>query len=756
MVRRIVIVSSLLVIAGLALVYSVGQGVFGRSDGAGTIRADARPAEVVVATEDAVARAADAIGVSAPKQVLFGDFHVHTTISFDAFAISLPVAGGEGAHPPADACDFARYCSALDFWSINDHAEAITAQAWSDTVDSIRDCNRRAGDPTNPDTVAYLGWEWTNVGRVAKDHYGHKNVVVPGLADDEIPTRPIAAAGVTLDIRRNMPGPWVRGALALSSGGRFYDFAHYVAEREDQPTCPEGVPVRELPVDCLEVAATPAVLYEKLRDWDLDSVVIPHGTTWGMYTPPDSDFDKQLVGAMHDPTQQRLVEVYSGHGDSEPYRSWLPVEGDAEAGASCPEPRSDYLPTCWRAGEIIRQRCLDAGTSESECDARAAETRALAARAGIAAHLVVDAEEPADWLDAGQCRDCDEPAFNYRPRGSAQYMLALGNFDDGLEAPRRFRFGFIASSDNHFARPGTGYKEVRRRGFTESRGVPGGAIGSVMEAPDLPLSAFPRAFDPLDTELSGFQLTEMERQASFFLTGGLVAAHSAGRDRDAIWQAVKRNEVYATSGPRILLWFDLLNAPGSRGATLPMGSALEMDSSPIFQVRAVGSFEQQPGCPDYVSDALTNEAIERLCKGECYNPSDRRRAISRIEVVRIRPQIAPDEDVADLIDDPWRSFECDGNPAGCAATFADPDFAAGGRDAVYYARAYEVPIPGINAGGVNCERDAEGDCLSVRLCPGPDGIADECLAEYEPRAWSSPIFVDHGSSAAPRQAAATP
>jgi hypothetical protein len=240
----------------------------------------------------------------------------------------------------------------------------------------------------------------------------------------------------------------------------------------------------------------------------------------------------------------------------------------------------------------------------------------------------------------------------------------------------------------------------------------------------------------------------MERQASFFMTGGLVAVHSAGRDREAIWDAVKRREVYGTSGPRILLWFELLNPPGSRGRALPMGGEVAMAEAPVFRARAVGSFAQLPGCPDVSTEALSPPQLERLCKGECYHPSDQRRLLTRIEVVRIRPQQEPDEPLASLIDDPWRRFDCDPDPAGCAFTFSDPDFTGAARNAAYYVRAYEEPALAINAGGVRCDLDDEGQCTQANLCPGPDGARDDCLAEHEPRAWSSPIFVDWSGASA--------
>jgi hypothetical protein len=521
-----------------------------------------------------------------------------------------------------------------------------------------------------------------------------------------------------------------------------HDLAAMYTEAESRTLCPDDVPTTALPPDCMEVAPTPADLFRKLDEGGTEAIVIPHGTAWGLYTPPGSSWDKQLAGPMHDPERQTLIEIYSGHGETEVYRDWRAVEIAADGSLSCPEPRPDYLPSCWQAGELIRERCLAAGEEAGECDRRAAVARQNAVDARVAIQHTVPGTRGADWLDAGQCRDCREPAFNYRPASSAQYIAALGNFDEAGE-PRRFRMGFIASSDNHFARPGTGYKEVHRRGFTES--TSGGALDAGFLSRRRDTSEEPPAESvPFELEVLDARSFEGERQASFFLTGGLVAAHADGRGRDAIWSALQRREVYGTTGPRILLWFDLLNPPGSSpGQILPMGGAVEMDVAPIFQARAVGSFEQLPGCPDDSVQALSPERLAHLCKGECYHPSKTRRTITRIEVVRIRPQREPGEDVSGLVDDPWKSFSCDPDPAGCSVTFSDPEYAAAGRDTLYYVRAFEAPAPAINAGNVRCDRDADGACLRTHLCPSPDGSNPDCLAEHEPRAWSSPVYVDH-------------
>jgi hypothetical protein len=679
----------------------------------------------------------------AQKEVLFGDLHVHTTYSIDAFLYALPLFGGEGTSPPADACDFARHCSQLDFFSINDHAEGLTPERWRRTIESIRECDARAGDPADPDLVAFVGYEWTQAGNTPETHFGHKNVVFAGLSDAELPLRPITSLPDG-SMRRAAPRFVLRAlqGLALLGFGPYADFLWWIERMTEVPDCPAGVDSGELPAGCRENAETPELLFEKLAQQGHESVVIPHGLAWGIHAPPGARLDGQLTRARHDPERQRLLEVFSGHGSSEEFRPRAGPDGpDAQAG--CPEPTPDFLPCCWRAGEIVRERCGD--LPAAECEERVREARRLALEAGVAPHAVLPDARPEEWLDCDQCRDCFKPAMSPRPRQSAQYALALSKPDEpGSDGePLRFRFGLVASSDNHSARSATGYKQIHRLETTDARGIPSERAAGLLRRLALGSQDDPRRAEPAPPEAQrGFRgLLDSERVASFMYPGGLVAVHASGRDRRAIWEALRRREVYGTSGPRILLWFDLVNAPG---APAPMGSEIELDGAPRFSVRALGSREEVPGCPPETLAALSPARLARLCAGECHYPGDARRPIAAIEIVRIRPQARPDEPLEGLIEDPWRRFECEPDPGGCRVDFEDPEHATARRDAVYYARALEAPSPAVNGANLRVELDAQGRALRTRPCYADwrTPADDDCLAPVQERAWSSPIFVD--------------
>ncbi|MCP5071222.1 MAG: DUF3604 domain-containing protein [bacterium] len=744
MIKGLLIGGVGLIVLAVLLVFATVRGVFGEDEVAGDAAPVRRPVEAVAAVQTAQDATIASLGAPASKQILFGDFHVHTTFSFDSFLINLPMSGGAGSRPPSDACDFARYCSALDFWSINDHAEALTPRLWEETVESVRQCNEVAGDPADPDLVTYLGWEWSQIGSTPENHYGHKNVVILGTEDDEIPSRPIGSRSPGTARALNSGGLGLVAGLIAANGERGHDFIRLVNQVRNTPACSDDVPVRELPRDCLESTTDPEGLFAKLDDWGFESLVIPHGTAWGIYTPAGSDWRKQLAG--HDPERQKLVEIYSGHGNSEKLPRWREIEIAADGSLTCPMPRDGYLPSCWRAGELIEARCLEVGEDADECQRRAADARRNYAAAYQAGWKTLPGYETTDWLNAGQAPGSFfQPSFNYRPRSSVQYMLAVRDFSDP-KAPKRFDFGFLGSSDTHTASGGQGYKEFARGEMSDGRGRRegqptggGGVFGGSAEADSPVAESVPFVFGGE----SPLQLFEIERASAYFVTGGLVAVHSGGRDRQAIWDALERKEVYTTSGRRTLLWFDMIDG----SSTIPMGSTTRQDVLPRFRVRAAGSFEQRPGCPDHAIDALGQQRVDAICRGECYHPGDTRRPISRIEVVRIRPQIAESEPVDGLVEDPWRSFPCPADGTGCVVEFADGEFPEARRDTVYYARAIEAPdqlIHGSNPLG--CTFDENGRCVEVAPCGNLVDASDDCLSEAEPRAWSSPIYVDFGSS----------
>ncbi len=517
-------------------------------------------------------------------------------------------------------------------------------------------------------------------------------------------------------------------------------------ELGEEPNCASGIASPDLPENCYESAENPGELYGKLDQWGFDTLVVPHGSSWGIYTPPGASWDHQLKAEYHDPDKARLIEVYSGHGNSEIFRDFEARSFDEKGQPYCPQPQPNYLPSCWQAGTIIRQRCLANGGDDSDCKDRAATARQNYADVEqVGGWYSVPGATVPEWLDAGQARDVFLPAFNYRPKKSVQYGLALRNFDDP-ENPLAFKWGFIGSSDTHFGRAGNGFKQYPRIGTGDA-----GMRGTRNAFWDWVIYRRSQE-EPADRSRAVLKVpgddSEQERKMSFLTAGGVVGVHAQGRDRNSIWEALKRREVYGTSGHRLLLWFDLLKEGGE---PVPMGSEVSLDTAPRFRATAIGSFKQLPGCPEYVKESLEQKRLQKLSQGECYNPSDERYLIDRIEVVRIRPQIVKNEPITQLIDDNWQVFECESKPSGCTIEFSDTDFADGGRDAIYYVRAIEEPSPTINGGNLRPVRDENGVVTEVNPCYGDFRIPqdDDCHAMLGQRAWSSPIFVNFANNVEP-------
>ena len=690
------------------------------------------------------------------KKILFGDLHVHTTFSFDALLLNLPIANGEGTHPVADACNFARFCSNLDFFAITDHAEWLTKREWKDSLDSIQNCARVSDNLDEPPLVPFLGWEWTQASVNKDTHYGHKNIIIRGIDKEEVPSMPISTTSGAFNSFAFGSTTLVTAAAVLLD---FPNRKHYLDWRfkslvaKASKDCKQGEELNSNS-DCYEKAETSAELFRKLEQLNLDTLVIPHGSAWGNVTPPLTSWDLQLNPNAHNASLNKLLEIYSGHGNSEEYRPWAPMEVQNDETLLCNQPSQSYVPDCFQAGEIIRERCRVSAGSDEECNKRAVEARQIFVSSNPLGLLTVPGYDPMEWKDSGQCKDCFLPAFDYRPKMSAQYALALTDFS--TEEPLRFRYGFIGSSDNHQARPGTGYKESKRKLNTESRVDMESQTGRNfmnprLSDPKLPLAQKLDLGPDSKLECYGIQCSKVtlplqsERASSFLYTGGLVAAHVESRNREEIWGALNSREVYATSGERILLWFDLVNHPD--GSTVPMGAETEMSSSPKFQVKALGAQKQLPGCSPIDSENLSSKVLERLCRGECFNPSDERKNISRIEVIRIRPQVYEGEPINALIEDPWRIFECEPSQEGCQVEFIDEQFEGSSREIVYYVRAVQEPTEAINASGLDCELDQNGRCIKVNLCGDPKGKGKgDCLSFTEERAWSSPIFVKFNSS----------
>jgi hypothetical protein len=272
-----------LLIGGLAVVGTCGVAGYviyggGRHEGPGRVHPHPAPASAVTARAAAQATARAGFTTAPPaRQILFGDLHVHTTFSADAFMRSLPLMHGEGAHPPADACDYARFCSGLDFFALTDHAEiADAASTGASRSESVRQCNAVAAGWHGARRGGVHGFEWTQVGRDAGGALRAQERDLPRAPTTaSCPTRPIAAAaGCDAAGVLARPGidrwAWRCRCPCASSGAPALPRPRRVSSSEEvagrcRELCPPGVDARGCRPTCRETAATPAELLRQAR-----------------------------------------------------------------------------------------------------------------------------------------------------------------------------------------------------------------------------------------------------------------------------------------------------------------------------------------------------------------------------------------------------------------------------------------------------------------------------------------------------------
>ncbi len=276
--------------------------------------------------------------------------------------------------------------------------------------------------------------------------------------------------------------------------------------------------------------------------------------------------------------------------------------------------------------------------------------------------------------------------------GFAREVLARGLRIETEVGANPFQFGMIGSTDTHLGAPGA----------ASERDFPGhGGAGK------------PTA----DGELSGL-VDELE-----FNPGGLAGVWAEENTREAIFAALKRKEVFATSGPRLPV---RLFASTDSGLPPDLCERPDRIRQALDHASTMGS-RVQAGAPTLFIEATADPLSSPL---------------QRIQVVvvtwedgQMRERVV---DVAGQAVGAVDTGSCQQDGAGwdrLCSVWTDP--APPNTAAVYYARVLEVP---------SC-RWSQQMCRAAAIdCAGdvPREWAGCCAAVHQPviqeRAWSSPVW----------------
>jgi hypothetical protein len=302
--------------------------------------------------------------------------------------------------------------------------------------------------------------------------------------------------------------------------------------------------------------------------------------------------------------------------------------------------------------------------------------------------------------------DCEEGSGNGAQAGKGctsrtdyvRYALLEGIREEQRIGVNPYQFGFIGSTDNHMSTPGA----------TAEYDVPY-KFGMTTEAL--------------------LSIEGKRRGPAFYNPGGLAGVWAEENNRDAIFDALKRRESFATSGPRIkprlfAAWDipeDLCSADNfaasGYSSGVPMGAVLPEKPASATAPRFAVSALADPGTAEHPGGLLQRLQI---IKGWV---DDDGMFNQQVHDVAGNPDNGASVDLA--------SCEPVGQGATqLCATWADPHFDVE-QDAVYYARVIENP---------SCRWSARL-CLSRPEGERPDGCTTDQLPKVvQERAWTSPIW----------------
>lgn len=215
-----------------------------------------------------------------------------------------------------------------------------------------------------------------------------------------------------------------------------------------------------------------------------------------------------------------------------------------------------------------------------------------------------------------------------------------------------------------------------------------------------------------------------------YLAGGYAAAWARGNTRAEIFDAFKRREVYATTGPRMVVrifggfdftekdWGgDWVRAGYSRG--VPMGGELtDSGKAPSFLISALKD-------PDGAN--LDRVQVVKGWVDASGNLQERVYDVVWSDMKRRRAAGGKIPAVGDTVDRTAATYTNTIGAAELRSVWTDPDYRAGQR-AFYYVRVIEIPTP----------RWTLYDAVRFGIKLPADAMADAVAQE---RAYSSPIWI---------------